>query len=802
MLPAFRLAFRSLRRSRTFALLAVSCIGLGIGVTTTMFSAVSAVLLRPLPFHDADDLVVIYARHREQGLETGNVSYPDYQAWKSETTAFSGMGLFNWLAVTLSGQDDAERISGAEITADLFSVLGVQPVLGRGFTEDEVGRESRAPVVLLGYDLWQRRYGGNPSIIGQSVNVDGAPFTVVGVMPRGFRFPENGEVWVPLELESWAMVRGNRFLAAAIARLAPGHDFAGAQAELAVISERLVGADPQANLGWDARILPLREDLLGGLRFSVLLLFGAVGMVLLIACANVSNLLLARGSTRRKEIAVRLAIGAGRRHVVREMLAESLLIGLGGGAIGILLAAWSLDVLGQALARRMPSYAELRLDLIVLAFAAGISIATALLFGLLPALQSTRADLRATLQEGSRGTAGPRRTRARGVLVASEVALTLVLLSGATLLVKSLDVLRSTDLGFDERNVLTMRIYVPPARYPTLEERGFFYTKMLDRLRTLPDVEAAGAAQGIPFSGWNVGASIVIEGMPKAPPGREPGAHYQYVTTDFFRALSVPLIRGRGIEPRDRTGAPLVGLVNQSFVERFLPGQDPIGKRVGVGGPDEADAWTTIVGVVGDYRHYALSEPMGPALYFAYDQSPRSQMDLAIRTTGDPLDVLPAVRRVLADLDAQVPAFRVRTLEDATAEELWVQRLLRDLFSIFASLAFLLATVGVYGVIAYNVAQRRQEIGVRVALGARGGDIVRLVVGQGVRLAAIGGAIGLVAAVALARVLSAVADSVDASDPFAFLAAAAAVGAGALLACWLPARRAARIDPLTALRSD
>jgi putative ABC transport system permease protein len=799
---AYRNAYRSLRRNRRFALLALCCTGLGIGVTTTMFSAVNAVVLRPLPFRDADDLAVIYARNSELGIEDGNVSYPDFESWKAETTAFAGVGLFNWLAVTLSGEDDAERVTGAEITSNLFSILGVEPFLGRGFTEDEVGRETRAPAVVLGYGVWQRRYGGDPSIVGQTVRVDGMAYTVVGVMPRGFRFPENGELWVPLQLESWAMNRGNRFIAAAVARLAPGQDFVRARAELAVISERLVAADPNANLGWDAKLVPIREDLLGRLRSSVLLLFGAVGMVLLIACANVGNLLLARGSARRREVAVRLAIGASRRHVVRELLAESSLIGLAGGALGVVLAAWSLDLLRQSLGDRMPSYAELRLDAIVLAFTLAISILSSLLFGLLPALQGTHADVRATLQEGARGTPGKRRSRARAALVVSEVALTLVLLAGATLLVKGLAVLRSTELGFEPRNVLTMRLYVPPASYTTREERGVFYANLLERVRALPGIEAAGAAQGIPFSGWNVSASVVVDGMPAPPPGRESITHYQVVTPDFFRALSVPIVQGRDVDPRDREGTPLVGVINQAFANHYLPGQDPIGKRVRIGGPDSADPWTTIVGVVADYRHFELVEPMGPALYIPYDQFPRAQMDLAIRTNGDPLDVLPEVRRILTELDPQVPAFRVRTLEDATAEELWVQRLQRDLLGIFAVLAFVLATVGVYGVIAYTVAQRRQEIGVRVALGARAGDIVRLVVGQGARLAAIGGAIGLVAAVALARVLSAVAESVDATDPVAFLAAAAAVGAGALLASWLPARRAARIDPLTALRTD
>ncbi|HKG94606.1 MAG TPA: ABC transporter permease [Gemmatimonadaceae bacterium] len=799
------LAARSLRKSPGFALTALLSIALGVGLTTTVFSAARAILIRPLPFERPDELVAVYARNTVWGVGGVNISYPDYLSWRDESRSLAGLAMWTWDSHTLSGGGgtaDAERVEGAEVTADLFPLLGVRPLLGRAF---EPGDETpgRHHVVLLSHGLWRRRYAGDPAIVGRAVTVDGRPYTVVGVMPPRFHFPERGQMWVPFSITPDARSRDNRYFAGAIGRMQPGVSLERARADLAAVSARLQKEYP-GNVGWTADVVTMRDDLVGDLRRPLLVVLGAVGLVLLVACANVANLMLARGTARERELAVRAAIGAGRGRLVRQVLAESLLLAALGGAAGAALAAFGVRLFGRAFPNDVPYYISLGLDGGALAFALLLSALAAALCGLAPALRAGRVDPGVALREGGRGTTAAGRSRALmnhgPTLVVAEVALSIVLMVGAMLLVRSYANLQETELGFTERGLLTLRISLPSATYGPRERVGAYYTALLERVAALPGVESVGAAQGAPFSGWDVSASVAAEGRPPAPPGRELTSHYQFVTPEFFHALGVPVLRGRGLAATDRDSMALVGVVNESLVRTLFPNEDPLGKRVQIGG----DTWVTVVGVVRDYRHYRLPQPMGPAIYLPFAATPPRTMALAVRAAGgvDPLALLPAVQAAMRAIDPDVPAYRVQTLEQVVSASLWRQRLQGQVLGAFAALALLMAAVGLYGVISYAVAQRTRELGVRIALGAGRGHVLALVLGQGARLALAGTAAGLAGALALSRVLSSLLYGVRPTDLATFVGVPAALVVVALGACYVPARRAAGVDPVVAMRGD
>ena len=800
-----RFAARTLRRSPALTAIAVACVALGVCVTTTIFSAVHGILIRPLPYERADELVAVYAQNPAREIRGSNVSYPDYVSWRDANRSFSALALWTWSSQAFSGDGgEAERVEGASITTNLLPILGVRPMLGRPFLREEE-EDGKDHVVLLGYGLWRRRFGGDRSVLGRIIVVNGRPHTVVGVMPPRFNFPERGEVWVPFGAPKWATEeRMARQYAGALGRLRPGVTLQQARADLDRVSAELQRMYPKENVGWSAQLVPLRDDLVGDLRRALLVFAGAVGLVLLIACANVANLMLARGATRQREIAIRVAVGAGRGRLVRQVLTESLVLAAVGGALGAALSYFGVRLLRLAFPENLPFYISIELDRTALAFAVLATTLAGVLFGIAPAIRATHVDLTSSLKEGGRGSGvGARRSRMRATLVVAEVALSVVLMIGAMLLIRSYRALEGTNLGFDEHGIVSLRISLPNVKYDNPARVSAFYDRLLEGIRALPGVESVGAAQGTPFSGWNVHWTLTVEGQPPAGPGQELHAHGQNVTPDYLRTIGVPILRGRGLAPTDRDTLAPVGVVNEIFVKRMFGGADPIGKRVKLGSPESTAPWVTIVGVMRDYRHYRLPQEMDAAIFLPATIDPPLTMSLAIRTRlPDPHDIVPAVRSAIRELDPAVPAFRIQTFDEVVSRSLWRQRLQGEVLGVFAALALVLASVGLYGVIAYAVTQRTRELGVRMALGATRRHVLALVLGQGARLTLIGVALGTVGALALTRVVASLLYGIKPTDPLTFLAVPTVLAAVAVLASYAPARRAMRVDPLVAMRSE
>jgi predicted permease len=799
-----RLAARSLRRSPAFTSVALLCFALGIGVAATILSAVNGVLLRALPYPRADELVAIYAAAPERDMHGINISYPDFLSWRDQSHTFTNVGIWTWTSHTLSGEGrgDAEQVYGAGVSPELFPALGVHPMLGRGFAPDE-GPVSRARVVLLGHDLWRRRYGGDRAILGQAITIDAQPYTVVGVMPPDFSFPDQGQLWVPFDLDEWGDGRGNRGYAGAIARMKPGVTLEQARADLDVISRQLQQQYPEDNFGWEAEAIPLRDDLVGDLRRPLLVFLGAVGLVLLMACVNVANLLLARGATRRREVAVRVALGAGRRGVVRHVLLESVLLAIGGGVLGALLATQGVRLFRLAFPDGVPFYISLKLDATTLLATSVLAVLVGALAAVIPALRTGHLDVATSLREGGRGDVGGARVgRTRSGLVVAQVALAVIVLIGAMLLVRSYRSLRGTDLGFTTDGVLTARVSLPPGAYDAPERRGQFWTRLFSELAEQPDVEHVGSANGIPFSGWNVKATFSIEGRPAPRRGEELDVHYQWVSPEYFEAIGVPLLRGRMFTRADRDSAVHIGVINETLARQEFPGIDPVGKRLKQGTVDARAPWVTIIGVVGEFRHYRLPEPMGPAIYFPMLAEPAYGQTLAIRTRGDVGEAATRLRATLRAIDPAVPAYQVRSLSEVVTRSLWRPRLQGQVLGVFAVLALVLAAAGIYGVTSYAVAQRAREIGVRMALGATRRRVAGLVVAQAAKLALLGVTIGIAFAAVFARLVGALLHGITATDPVTFLAVPAALAIVAVMASLIPALRAMRVDPAVAMRAE
>ena len=804
ILQDIRYTARSLRANAGFAVAAIACTALGVGATATIFSAVHATLIRPLPFENPDELVAIYAGIPAKNVTGVNISYPDYISWRDEGKSFSALGIWTWNtpSFTGAGVGGAERVDGAEVSPNLFPLLGVRPIIGRTFLESE-GVQGNERVVILGYGLWQRRFSGDRNVVGRTVTIDLEPYTVVGVMPRGFAFPDNGQAWVPF-VPRRTELHGNRGYAGAIGRLKPRVTPQLAQRDLDIIMERLAREFPNENEGWRAEVVPMRDDLVGNLKRPLQVFSAAVVLVLLIACANVANLMLTRGAARRREIAVRTALGAGRGRIVRQLVTESLILSALGGLLGAVITVYGVRLLRLGFPDDVPYYIPIGVNVPTLVFAAFVALISGLAFGILPALRATDGSLAGALREGGRGGSdGPARGRLRNAIVVGELALSVTLMIGAGLLVKSYRALASTRLGFEEKGILSFRITLPSAKYESWQRRLAFYELLQQRMQAIPSVASVGLAQGIPFSGWNVQASIVAKGWPKAKPGEDFVSHYQFVSQTFFRTIGVPLQRGRGLTDADRDSANPVGLINATFARRAFPNEDPLGKQVKIGGGNSNDPWVTIVGVIQDYRHYRLPEPMGPGLYLPLTAYPPYTQTVIIRVkSGDPSALMPNVRRVLRDLDADMPPYRVTTFEQAVGRSLWRQRFQGLVVAVFAVLALLLAAVGIYGVISYAVAQRTREFGVRVALGAQVRDIVGLVVRHGALLAAWGVVLGILGGALLTRYLEGLLYETQPRDPAVFSFVALGLGLIALVAVSVPAWRATTVDPLVAMRPD
>ena len=796
-----RYGFRMLANSPGFTAVAALTLALGIGANSAIFTLVNAYLLRPLPVAEPGRLVLISEIQAAKGF-VGSVSFPTYLDWREQNQVFEELAAVRGEDFNLTGTDEPERLYGARVSAGFFRTLGVRPILGRGILSEE-DQPGGARVVVLSRGFWQRRFGAQPDILGQALTLDGERFTVVGVAPSDFRISRTApyELWVPLALEPNRAGRGTHFLLV-MARLKPGISIARAQADLTAISSRLARQYPE-NIGWGAMVENLHARLMREARPALLVLLAAVGLVLLIACANLANLLVARGAARQKEIAIRTALGAGRLRVVRQMLTESLLLALLGGGLGLLLALWGVNLLNAIIPAGIQPLQAARADATVLGFTLLVSLATGVLFGLAPALNVSKPDLAQTLKEGGRSSsAAGRHGRLRDSLVVSEVALAMVLLAGAGLLIKSFMRLQQVDPGFRSESALTMELSLPQARYLKPQQRAAFYEQLLERIAGLPGVRAAGACTQLPLSGGETIWGLTIEGRPEPGPGEVLQAGHRSVSPDYFRAMSIPLRRGRYFTAQDREGAPGVVIINETMANRFWPNQDPIGKRIRLGAGRSGAPWIPIAGVVADVKYSGLDRQPGPEMFLPHLQNPSPRMAIVVRAATEPASLATALRSAVTALDRDQPVANIRTLEKIVSDSVAPRRLTMLLLGIFAALALVLAGVGLYGVISYSVTQRTHELGVRMALGAQPSEVLRLVIGHGMILTMIGVAIGLAGAFALTRFLSSLLFGVTARDPATFLAVALALASVALAACYIPARRATRVDPMVALRYE
>jgi putative ABC transport system permease protein len=787
----------------------VITLALGIGANTAIFSVVNELLLRPLPYRDAERLVMLW-EVSPKGNRQNVTSRANFRAWREQSKSFEGMAAFSDQRINLTGVGDPEEVSVQMANPELFRVLGVEPLLGRVMTEED-GRPGAPDVAVLGYGIWQRKFGGDPHVVGKAITLSGAPVTVVGVMPAGFQWHISSrsgtgrpaEMWIPLPMPTGegAPSRG-RFLTV-VARLKPGVTPEQADTELKTIEARLAQEDPNYNKGFSAQVITVREQFVGNVRPALWILLGAVGMVLLIACANVANLLLARAAAREKEIALRTALGARRTRIVRQLLTESVLLALLGSLVGLGLAWWGIKALVAISPRDLVNLQGVGLDLTVLAWTVGVSLLTGIIFGLAPALEATRVDLSDALKEGGKG-AGGQSARSRGLrsaLVVAEVALALVLLASAGLLVKSFARLRNINTGFNTENVLTMVVRLPASKYKDPQMVAFF-RQAEERVRALPGVRSVGIVNYLPlYGGLGARTSFSIEGRPEPPPGDKPGTDVRVTDASYFSTMGIPLLRGRNFTDVEEAEARHVILVSESFARKHFPGEDPLGKRVTIPmSPNPAP--TEIVGVVGDVRYDSLTDEAYPTAYFPHPELTYEFMTLVIRTSGDPAEMAPAVRREISALDPDQPVSDVRTMNQVMADTVGRARFNTLLLGLFASLATLLAAIGIFGVMNYSVTLRTREIGLRMALGAQPARVLMLVLRQGLLLTLVGIGTGLAGALALTRLMSGLLYGVGASDPLTFAAIVPLLAVVSLVACYIPARRATRIDPLIALRYE
>ncbi len=798
LLHDLRYALRTMARNPGFTAVSILALALGIGANSAVFTVVNSVLLEPLRFRDPDQLIVVRERNLKAGFPQFSLSPGNYLDYRDHNHTFSGMAAFGGTGLNMSGGSQPERLRGARVTNNFFSVLGRAPFLGRTFTGQEAQPGSNH-VVILSYGLWQRRFGGR-DVLGQTLKLNDELYTVIGVMSADFQFPARVEIWTPLamNLQNWQQ-RGGHYLGG-IGRLKAGSSIAAAQADLNTIAARAEKQFPQSNSGWDTTLQSLQEAVVGRIRPAMLTLTAAVGFVLLIACVNLANLLLSRSATRRREIGIRSSMGAGRGRLIRQFLTESVLLAAIGAAAGLALAWAGTRLLVNLSPNILPRATEITLNGRALAFTAGIAVLTGILFGLAPAIHMAKTDLMAALREGSRGNAiGFRRNRLRSVLVMGEVALALVLLSGAGLLMRSFYRLQSIEPGFDPHGMLTFRTNLPAAKYKGDEPQAAFYRRALERIRALPGVEAAGAAQIFPLAGDDYILSFEQIGKPPVPVGNEPSAAYYSATPGYFASLRIPIKAGRDFSEHDDAAAPFVAIISESMARQFYAGENPLGQRIQMGNGSKP---AEIVGIVGDVRDQQLDSMGRPAVYEPAAQVPFGAMYFGVRTAVDPASLISGVRAVIRGLDPELPLDAVGTVDALVSSSLSQRRFAMLLMAIFAGLALVLAMVGIYGVISYSVTQATQEIGIRMALGARSGDVLRIVFGYAGVLMAAGLALGIVAALATGRLLASQLFEVKPTDPMTYAAVASALLATGMLACTIPALRAMRVDPLVALRNE
>jgi predicted permease len=813
-----RYGARMLLKNPGITFVVILALALGIGANTAIFSVIDAVLLRPLPYEDSDRLV--FLNETSKVMDEISISYPNFTDWRNQNHVFEKIGVYNRSSYNLTGAGEAERIITGQMSADLFAALRVNPAVGRIYTNDE-DKPGGSPVVVLSYGLWQRRFGGLSSILNQPITLNGNSYTVIGVMPQTFQYPSRVEMWVPvgqLSGEPGWQQRGNHPGLYGVGRLKPGVSFAQAKAEMDNIGANLEKQYNDSNAGNGVGTRPLLEVFVGDIRWTLWVLFGAVAAVLLIACANIANLLLARAQSRQKEMAIRAAMGAGRWRIARQLLTESVLLALIGGTLGLLIARWGIALILYISPDAIPRAREISLDWRVLVFTIGISIATGILFGLVPALQAGVVDVHETLKETGRGTSG--RHWLRSSLVVVEVATTLVLLIAAGLMIRSFYRLQRVNPGFSYEHLTSFSVALPEKKYPSVEQREQFYVRLLDNLRGLPGVESSAAASGLPLgnNGWQT--SFTIDGRPLPPRNETPLMEACLVTPDYFRAMNIPLKRGRYFDDHDDRSA-LAGkdlskltevekeiaalnaiVIDEEFAHRYWPNEEAVGQRIKLG-TDAKDPVLTVQGVVGRVKMEGLSQDSKRVQgYFPFAQIPSGGMTVILKASGDPNQLIAAVRQQVKAIDPDQPIYSIRTMDEIRAESVASERLILTLLSIFAGIALVLAIVGIYGVMSYSVTQRTHEIGIRMAIGAQPRDVFRMVIGQGMMLALIGVAIGLLLAFALTRLMTTMLFGVEPTDPATFAAIAVLLTVVALVACYVPGRRATKVDPVISLRYE
>ncbi|HEV8203889.1 MAG TPA: ABC transporter permease [Pyrinomonadaceae bacterium] len=805
LLSDIRFGLRMLLKSPVVTVVALVALTLGIGANTAIFSVVNGVLLRTFPYHEAERLVLVWEKSPRNDQNVINLG--NFSDWKEQNQVFTDMAVFFNRSFNLTGDGEPEEVTGQYGTTNLFSVLGSNPVLGRTFTDDD-GRDGQPRVIVISYGLWQRRYGGDPNIVGRQISVNERPTTIIGVMPATFGWhiqtgtqaSKPADIWIPLQVDNELRQRRGRF-AKSVARLKPGVSVDQAKQEMATIGTRLSQQYPEFNTNWSVNVVPLRLQVTGAVRRPLFILLGAVAFVLLIACANVANLLLARASSRRKEIAVRAGLGATRRRIARQLLTESVMLSLAGGTLGVLVAWWGTKALVALSPPALIDLKNVTVSLPVLAFTLGLSLLTGIVFGLAPALEATRFDLHGSLKEGGKNIGGSSGgQRVRNLFVVTQVALALVLLVGAGLLLKSFNRLRSVDTGFNANNVLAVRLSLLPGKYDTDQKTIDFYKRAVEQMKALPGVEAVGAINTPPFTGLYSGTNVDVDGQ-KLPPGQELGTGVCVTDAGYFQTMQIPLKLGRLYTEQEATEMRHVVVVNEAFVKKNLGGQNPLGHRVTIYMKDDNQP-SEIIGVVADHKHLGLDVPVEPVAYWPHPELAYSGMTLMLRTRGNAGAVAPAARNVIHNLDPQQPIGEVNTMEALLSTSVARARFSASLLTVFSVLALVMAAVGIYGVMSYTVLQRTHEIGIRMALGAQRLDVLKLMVKKGVVLGVAGVVVGLIASFALTRLIATLLFDVTATDTATFVIVSAGLFLVTLFACYVPARRATKVDPLKALRYE
>ena len=798
-----RYGARMLLQKPAFTFVVVLALAVGIGANSAIFSVVNAVLLRPLPYADPERLVMIWMDNSRINVAEDWHSFPNYTDYRDHNEVLESIAAFNNRSFSITGSGEPERVQAAWMTASLIPLLGVSPALGRNFSPEEE-QPGKDQVVILGHGLWQRRFGGDANIVGQSIMLNGNPRTVIGVMPQGFAFPaKDSEMWVPIALTQQQMANRNAISYQVIGRIKPGVSFEQAKANLEMVNRWILNQNPNQE-GYGLNAVLYHDQVVGSVRPAQLALLAAVAFVLLIACANVANLLLSRAAARSREIAIRTALGAGRIRIIRQLLTESLLLALLGGGAGLLIAFWGLDLLLAISPSDLPRLDQITIDRRVLGFTLGVSLLTGLIFGLVPALQASRLALTESLKEGGRGSSGGLQgKRIRSGLVVFEVATTLVLLICAGLMIKSFMNIQNVRLGFNPDRLLTARLQLSGTKYSEDVSATTFYQRLLERVEAMPGVESASAISTLFLSKTPNSTNFTIEGRAPFAPNEQVEVPVDIVTPGFFKSMGIPLAGGREFTPQDASGTPNVVIINETMAKRFWQGQDPLGKRFMYGTPGDGEPqWMTIVGVVGDVRRTGFDAEVRPETFLPHGQAPARGMMLVIRSASDPTSLTGAVREAVRSIDGDLPVFTVKPMDALLGDMMAQRRLNMLLFALLAGVALILATVGIYGVMAYSVTQRTHEIGIRMALGAQRKDIVRMVVGQGMALAAAGVGIGILASVLLTRLMTALLYGVSATDLVTFVVISVLLTLVAVVASFIPARRATRVDPMIALRYE